>query len=205
MVRDPWTWHMCRGEFERAWAISDAVLGRRRGLTSSHLPRHEQWIWDGTPLHGKRVLVRCYHGLGDTIQFIRYAPLLRAIASQVTVWIQPALMRLFSDMPGIDRLLPLDDGAPECDYDAEVELMELPHVFRTTLATIPRAVPYINVPVVGDWAASPERETVSPAGSALSSSKGVAVLVFPKSGDWDARRDVPVHELARLAAVPGVS
>src|SRR4051812_11429743 len=203
MVLDPWTRHMRRGEFEQAWAISDAVLERRRGLTSCHLPRHEQWIWDGTPLRGKRVLVRCYHGLGDTIQFIRYAPLLKAIASHVIVWMQPALIPLFADMPGIDQLLPLHDGTPECDYDIDVELMELPHVFRTTLATIPRAVPYVNVPVVG--AASIGAGTTSAGASALPSREDVAVVVFPRSGDWDPRRDVPVHEIARLAAVPGVS
>ena len=65
---------MRRGAFEAAWAISDAVLRARAGVPCWHWPRHLQYIWDGTPLTGKRVLVRCYHGLGDTIQFIRYAP-----------------------------------------------------------------------------------------------------------------------------------
>jgi hypothetical protein len=205
MVLDAWTRHMGRGEFERAWAISDAVLQRRRGLTSSHLPRHEQWIWDGTPLHGKRVLVRCYHGLGDTIQFIRYTPLLRAIASRVIVWMPAALIPLFADMPGIDQLLPLHDGTPDCDYDADVEVMELPHVFRTTVATIPRAVPYVTLPVVRDTAGSLGAATASAETAALPSRKDLAIVVFPRSGDWDPGRDVPIHEIARLAAVPGVS
>ena len=138
---DAWTGHMRHGDFEGAWAISDAVLERRRGTTSSHLPRHQQWIWDGTPLRDQRVLVRCYHGLGDTIQFIRYVPLLKAIASRVIVWMQEPLIPLFAGMAGIDELLPLHDGVPECDYDVDVEVMELPHIFRTTVKTIPRAVP----------------------------------------------------------------
>src|SRR5881394_1008873 len=116
MHSDPWTWHMRRGEFERAWAISDAVLERRRGQTASHLPRHEQWIWNGTLLDGKRVLVRCYHGLGDTIQFIRYVAVLKSVASRVIVWMQPPLIPLFASLAGIDELLPLHDGTPDCEY-----------------------------------------------------------------------------------------
>jgi glycosyl transferase family 9 (putative heptosyltransferase) len=186
-----WFHHMRRGEFERAWAISDAVLQRRRGQPCSHLPRHEQWTWDGTPLDGKRVLVRCYHGLGDTIQFIRYIPVVKAVASRVIVWMQPSLMPLFTGMAGIDELLPLHEGTPGCEYDVDVEIMELPHVFRTTVETIPRAGPYVRAPRWRPALAAP--------------CKGVAIAVFPTSGDWDRRRDLPLDELARLARVPGVS
>jgi hypothetical protein len=190
---------MRRGAFERAWAVSDAVLARRRGTPSSHLPRHQQWIWDGTPLDGKRVLVRCYHGLGDTIQFIRYAPIVKAIASQVIVWIQPPLIPLFAGMAGIDELLPLHEGTPDCDYDVDVEVMELPYVFRTTVQTIPRAVPYVRVIPDPAWG------TASAGAARLASAEQRAVLVFPTSGDWDRRRDLPIEQLARLAGVPDVS
>jgi hypothetical protein len=202
---DAWTRHMRRGEFERAWALSDAALERRRGRTSRHLPRHEQWIWDGAPLDGRRVLVRCYHGFGDTIQFIRYAPLLKKIASRVIVWMQPKLMPLFTGMAGIDELLPLHDGTPDCEYDVDVELMELPHVFRTTLETIPRAVPYVRLPAMPGEPDSHVWGLPPPIPSARRSSNDVAVLVFPTSGDWDQRRDLPIEELAKLARVPGVS
>src|SRR3712207_6559067 len=138
-------YHMRRGEFEAAWALSDAVLRARAGVPCWHLPRHLQYIWDGTPLAGKRVLVRCYHGLGDTIQFIRYVPLVSAIAAEVIVWAQPALIPILRTVRGIGRLLPLHTGAPAVEYDLDVEVMELPHVFRTTLATLPAEVPYLHV------------------------------------------------------------
>src|SRR4051812_44087459 len=108
--RDPshaWIRHMRSGRFEAAWEVSDAVLRARAGTLCWHLPRHEQYVWDGRPLAGKRVLVRCYHGLGDTIQFIRYAPLLKSIAAEVSVWAQPPLIPLLRTVRGIDRLLPL--------------------------------------------------------------------------------------------------
>ena len=75
-----WMAHMRAGDFARAWAISEALLRERAGVPCDHLPRHYQWIWDGRPLDGARVLIRCYHGLGDTLQFIRYAPLVKARA-----------------------------------------------------------------------------------------------------------------------------
>lgn len=179
---------MRRGEFAEAWQHSDANLAARAGQPCHHWPRHLQYVWDGRPLTGRRVLVRCYHGLGDTIQFIRYLPLLRALAAETSVWAQPELLPLLATAPGIDRLLPLHDGAPEVAYDADVEIMELPHLFRTTLATIPAAVPYLHVPA-RQLAAAPGQLKVG--------------LVW-QAGNWDARRSVPFGLLAPLAAVPGV-
>jgi len=134
---DGWMQHMRRGDFEAAWRVSDRVLRVRSGVPCDHLPRHLQYFWDGRPLDGKRVLIRCYHGLGDTIQFVRYAPFVRARAREVILWVQPKLFPLFRSVPGIDLLLPLHDGLPDVDFDTSVEIMELPHVFRTTTSTIP--------------------------------------------------------------------
>src|SRR5205085_377265 len=116
-LADYWMRHMRRGEFEAAWEISDALLRSRAELQCGDLPRHLQAVWDGKPLDGKRVLVRCYHGLGDTIQFIRYAPLLKAVAARVIVWAQPRLLPLLQTARGIDQLLPLHEGQPEADFD----------------------------------------------------------------------------------------
>jgi len=141
---DKWSHLIRHGAFEEAWQISDAVLQSRAGKPCWHWPRHYQYIWDGTPLQGKRVLVRCYHGLGDTIQFIRYAPLIKRIAKKVIVWAQPSLIPLVETVEGIDQILPLHDGTPEVAFDVDVESMELPHIFRTTLATIPATIPYLH-------------------------------------------------------------
>jgi hypothetical protein len=178
---------MRRGDFARAWEVSDRVLVTRRGRRSDDLPRHQQWIWNGTSLAGKRVLIRCYHGLGDTIQFIRYIPLLQAIAGEVAVWAQPAVIPLLATVRSRPLLLPLHDGVPEYDYDADIELMELPHYFRTTLETIPADVPYIHA-----QARDRGRRRDS-----------VTVCVFPKAGDWDGRRTLPDYLLPRLR-VPGI-
>src|SRR5579875_3873733 len=59
-----WMCAMLRGDFAAAWRVSDQVLRRRAGASAAHLPYHLRWVWDGTPLAGRDVLIRCYHGLG---------------------------------------------------------------------------------------------------------------------------------------------
>ncbi len=180
---------MRRGAFEEAWQNSDQTLRARAGKPCWHLPRHFQYIWDGASLEGKRVLVRCYHGLGDTIQFIRYAPLLKQVAAEVKVWAQPPLLPLLQTVAGIDELLPLHDGTPDTEYDADVEIMELPHVFRTTLHTIPAAdKPYLHA---APLPLSSEKDTL-------------AVGLVWQAGDWDERRSVPFSVLAPIAKVAGI-
>jgi hypothetical protein len=177
-----------RGDFESAWRISDTLLRSAGAAPCGDVPRHLQRVWDGSSPIGKRVLVRCYHGLGDTVQFIRYAPLLRAVAAEVIVWAQPCLLDLLRSVRGIDRLLPLSDGQPEVDYDMDVEVMELAHMFRTTLATVPADVPYLHA----------ERAAT------VGSSGALAVGVVWQAGDWDVGRSVPVALLEPWADISGI-
>ncbi len=179
---------MRRGDFERAWEASDAALAADRGAMHD-LPRHLRAVWDGTPLDGRRVLVRCHHGLGDTLQFVRYLPLVERRARSVSVLAQPALLPLLRTMGGAACLLPLDD-APDPPHDVDVEVMELPHVFRTSLATLPADVPYLHVPA----APRPDRAP-----------DGLAVGIVWRVGDWAPHRAIPLARLAPLADVPGVT
>ena len=183
-----WMRNMRAGDFGRAWVVSDEVMRRRVGKTCDHLPRHFQWVWNGDSLDDKRVLIRCYHGLGDTIQFIRYAPLVRQLASRVIVWAQPALIPLLRSARGIDDLLPLHAGAPEIDYDADVESMELAHVFRSTTETLPKEIPYLHV---------------TPA--ELSRAGNLQVGLVWKCGDWAPERSIPIELLLPLAEIEGVT
>jgi len=183
-----WLYHMRQGNFEAAWVCADKTLILRSGKPCWHLPRHFQYIWNGDSLQDKRVLIRCYHGLGDTIQFIRYAPLVKAIAKKVMVWVQPKLVPLLKTVKGIDELLPLHDGSPEVSYDVDIELMELPHFFRSTLASIPVIIPYLHV---------------QPTPLSLSS-KQLAVGLVWKAGDWDENRSLPFSFFYPLGKLPGI-
>lgn len=185
----PNAWMQCMrlGNFEEAWKLSDKVLAA--GVNRDpQLPRHYQCVWDGRPLTGKRVLVRCYHGLGDTIQFIRYIPKLKQIAKEVIVWAQEQLLELLKGIPGIDLLLPLHDGAPEVSYDVDLEVMELPFIFRTTLNTIPCKIPYLHVQPLS-----------------LSDENKFNVGLVWQSGNWNQSRCIPFEALAPLAALKNVN
>ena len=187
---DRWLAHMRRGDFAAAWAESDWLLQHGGRRQDPRLPRHEQAVWDGTPPHGRRVLVRCYHGLGDTIQFARFLPRLAALAAEVTTWAQPALLPLLATMPDAGRLLPLHDGVPAVDHEVDVEIMELAHLFRVTPATLPARVPYLHV---------------APAAGVRRAAGALAVGVAWRAGGWDDRRSVPPALLAPLTRVPGVT
>ena len=189
--KDPWTECMLRGEFARAWAISDAALRERKGVPCWHWPRHFQYLWDGTPLAGKRVLVRCYHGLGDTIQFARFLAPLRQIAREVIVWAQPTLIPLLENVAGVDLVLPLHDGVPEVACDVDVEIMELAHVFRVTPDMLSARVPYLSAGSA-EWV----RTRLGP--------DELAVGLVWRAGDWDLRRSLKLEQLEPLSRVRGV-
>ena len=180
---DAWVAHMRRGEFEQAWRISDALL--RLGPLPPDTPRHGQVVWNGAAIDGRRVLVRCYRGLGDTIQFIRYAPLIRAHAATLTVWAQPRLIPLLEHVPGIDVLLPVHEGEVGVPYDVDAEVMELPYVFRSSLESIPADVPYIHVePAV------------------LPPSERPRVGLVWSASDWTPQRSLPFAMLSPLLPLP---
>src|SRR5215212_4607558 len=89
-----WVSAMRNCEFDRAWTITDRDLAiYRQTRSDKHKgPRHLQRIWRGEELRNRRVLVRCYHGLGDTIQFARFLPPLAERVRELTVWCQPELL-----------------------------------------------------------------------------------------------------------------
>lgn len=178
---------MRAGRHEEAWELSDAFLARRRatGFTSAsdrHLPPHLRTVWDGRPIDGRPVLVRCHHGLGDTIQFVRLLPLLARRAGRVAIAMQAELVALLrgSIARGVE-IVPADAPARGA---AEVELLELPHLLRLGMSEVPRAVPYIAVD------RRPRRA-------------GCVGIVW-RGGDWDARRSIPTEALGVLDRVPAV-
>jgi hypothetical protein len=146
-VLSGWLAAMYAGDFEAAWQQTDRIEIPRRAAESAGnpQPRPEQLVWNGQAFEGKRVLVRCEHGLGDSIQFLRYVPLLRSRAAEVIVKLQPPLLALFSGMAGVDQLINAWTPEPDPPHDIAIECMELPYAFRSTISTLPAEVPYLPV------------------------------------------------------------
>ena len=106
-------------------------------------PPRENWLGD-TPVDGKTLLVCCEQGLGDTLQFVRYVPLLNARGAKVILRVQEALRPLLSNMPGAAVVTAADENLPP--FDHYCLLLSLPLAFGTELNTIPSAVPYVTAP-----------------------------------------------------------
>jgi tetratricopeptide (TPR) repeat protein len=151
--------------------------------------------WDGGPLEGKTILLWCEQGVGDGMQFVRYAPLVKARGGTVLLECPPGLTRLMATCPGVDRALPGGEGLPP--FDVQIPLMSLPAVFGTTLETVPADIPYLF--------AEPQR--VEHWKERLAQVDGYRVGVVwqgnPRFG-WDHFRSFPLAALGPLAAVEGV-
>ena len=150
--------------------------------------------WDGRPLDGKTILLHTEQGLGDTIQFIRYAALLRQSGARVIVACQKALLQVLKSCPGIDLLVP--ETAPAPAFDAHVPLMSLPGIFQTSLESIPGKTPYLfaDSELVGKW-----RER-------LREFSGFKIGICWQGNSayrGDGYRSIALPEFAPLARIPG--
>lgn len=189
---ESWNAAMLAGDFEAAWRVSDRVLCNtpRAALNRRDLPFHRRAVWDGTPLAGRQVLVHCYHGLGDIVQFCRYLPPLAARVAGLSVQAPLETHGMLRGLPGVGRLLPLDDAVALPAHEVAIELMELPYACRSTLATLPHRVPYLH----GATQSKPCRQ-----GGAL------RVGLAWAAGCWDGgHRSPPSACFAPLAAIPGI-
>jgi Tfp pilus assembly protein PilF len=165
-------------------------------------PHSDEPTWTGEPLCDQTLLVRAEQGLGDTIQFLRYLPLVRQRVRRVLVEVPASLLPLLR-VSGVEGLVA---QAALCDpprsaalppFDLQVSLVSLPRIFRTALETIPAGVPYLkaDVDLVARW-----RDKLSgPPGLKV----GIAWQGSPSYRD-DRFRSIPLVCFAPLAAVPGV-
>ena len=87
--------------------------------------------WDGAPLDGRRILIQAEQGYGDTIQFLRYLPMVRGRGGQVVLECPPALKRLLSPLADQARIIAQGEARP--DFDVWLPIMSLPRVFGTHL------------------------------------------------------------------------
>ena len=107
------------------------------------LRQFPQPLWLGqTPLAGKTLLLHYEQGLGDTLQFCRYAPLLAAQGARVLLEVQRPLLHTLLRLPGVSVVI--EKGAPLPDFDLHCPLMSLPLACRTELDTIPLPQGYLS-------------------------------------------------------------
>jgi Tfp pilus assembly protein PilF len=179
------------GDYARGWPEYEWRWRRPRTP-----PRpFQQPRWDGGPLGGRTILLYCEQGLGDAIQFVRYAPLVKDRGGAVVLECPGALIPLLSTCPGIDR--PVARGQPLPDFDVQVPLLSLPGLLGTTLQTVPAQVPYLFA----------EEKRVERWRRVLGPPPGLKVGIIWQGNPQhpaDYVRSIPLAQFAPLAGVEGV-
>jgi tetratricopeptide (TPR) repeat protein len=131
---------LLRGEYDEGWALYER---RWQSSLQAAARKFAQPLWLGqTPVAGRTLLLHAEQGLGDTLQFCRYVPLVAALGARVILEVPAPLAQLLAGLDGCDQIVVRGDELPA--FDAHCPLMSLPHAFRTTVATIPAPVPYLR-------------------------------------------------------------
>jgi len=153
--------------------------------------------WQGEDIGGKSILLHSEQGLGDTIQFLRYVPLIAERARHVVLEIPRALVRMAASLP-IDNVTIVPKGRASPSADAHAPLLSLPRIFNTRVDSIPGRVPYLTPrrPLVERWA------RIVPGDFRL---KVGLVWGGNKEHKGDRRRSIALERLAPLFAIEGIA
>jgi tetratricopeptide (TPR) repeat protein len=132
--------HLKRGEFEKGWPLFEW----RRQLSGQPPVRIANSPWNGGKADGLTILLHAEGGFGDTIQYVRYAPMVRQRAGRVLLECQTELAPLLASVAGVDQIIPRGQTLPA--FDLQISLVSLPMAFKTDLNSIPSHVPYLTAP-----------------------------------------------------------
>lgn len=181
------------GDFAQGWRHYEWRLAR----TAIPQPIRPGRRWNGGNLAGKSVLLQTEQGLGDAVQFIRYAPMVASRGGRVLVSCRPPLRRLFETVDGVAEMI--DEAAPTPAFDCWAPLLSLPALFGTTQATIPAEVPYLRADpaLIAAWG---ERL----AGLNGQKKVGVAWRGSPDHPN-DRSRSIAAGQFARILSVSGLA
>lgn len=176
------------GRLGEAWELYE---WRWRAVKGLSMPKVDRPLWDGGRGQGRTVLIRCEQGYGDAIQFVRYLSMVREKGWRVVLECPPKLERLFVVSGIADAVIPF--GAQRPAFDAWLPVMSLPRAFRTDVANIPAAGPYLTIP---------------PAPRHGAGDAGLKVGIVWQGSLTNGRgrfRSCMLADLAPLGRIPGVS
>lgn len=184
------------GDMEKGWRRYEARLLLPREIRPKRT--FAQPSWTGASFHGKTLLVWAEQGLGDTLMFLRYLPIVRALGGRVILEVQPALRALITANRVADLVIPR--GAPLPRFDLQASLLSLPWIFRTVPSSIPSEVPYLVIP--------PSSAPSTGLADCLTRSTGEKHIGLVWAGNQghvrDHERSLLPEALAPLAAIPHV-
>jgi tetratricopeptide (TPR) repeat protein len=178
------------GQFERGWEDYEVRAAARSALAGSDAP-----LWNpGEALAGRTLALRAEQGLGDTLQFCRYAAVLARSGTPVVLTAPRSLVRLLNSLGGGVRVVPEDEPLPP--HALQCPLLSLPQRLGTCADTIPAAVPYLAPPAGLLRAWSARLADLHPPGRVR---VGLAFSGESRFNN-DHNRSVPPERLAALVA-----
>ena len=204
---------MLLGDYEQGWPEYE-WRWTQPGFTRRQFT---QPAWDGSDLAGRSILLYAEQGLGDTLHFIRYAPLVSQRGGKVIVECQPALVRLLKGVEGIDKLIA--ESSPLPPFDVQAAMFSLPAIFHTTVGTIPATVPYLHADpkLIDKWRHELNSRSRQPGGTVATTRSGPARQAGPTGAfkvgiawqgsptyGYDNLRSIPLEKFARLTQIEGV-
>jgi hypothetical protein len=208
-VETRWNQALCllqMGRFEAGWREYEwrweraRIKRQRRGFA--------QPLWRGDfSIDGKTILLHAEQGLGDTLQFCRYAALVSKLGARVVLEVPAALMRLMTTLDGVDQLV--EAGQPLPPFDCHCPLLSLPLALRTVETSIPAATPYLSA---DPQAARAWRERIGTTADGCTHRRLKVGLVWAGENrahvaelrKIDARRSIALERFAPLLEVPNV-
>ncbi|HEV2220672.1 MAG TPA: tetratricopeptide repeat-containing glycosyltransferase family protein, partial [Casimicrobiaceae bacterium] len=176
---------------EYEWRLRLPELGGRAGPPPA--PR-----WQGEDLAGKTLLLTSEQGLGDALQFARYAPGLAARGARVVLQALPPLRRLLASAPGVASTIAAGDAPPECDFS--IPLLSVPGALGASSRDPACTVPYLQVD------AAMREDVAARIGGIAGGSRRIGIAWSgSRRNANDSRRSIPLSALARLFALPGIA
>ncbi len=188
---------LLKGDFANGWHQYEWRL-----RTSSARPfLSPSPAWNGGELRGRAILLRCEQGFGDSLQFIRYASLLKQRGGHVIVLAPEPLLRLFKSAPGVDAVASETEAPPPHDFHAC--LMSLPYLVKTRLENIPAPMPYLRptTDAAALWASLLAPYPGFKVGLVWAGNSRIGIA---NANSVDKRRSMRLEQLAPLGAIPDI-
>lgn len=189
--------NMLFGAMTEGWVQHEARFGHPAIKTP--IREFSKPVWDGAPLENRSLLLHWEQGFGDTLMFVRYAPMVKRLGARVILLAQPELADLVATCPGVDEVVAEGDALPS--FDLHLPLLSLPRIFQTNLESIPAEVPYLDVPA---WV--PNRDGIA---ECLKSAPDRIRIGIAWSGSpihpRDSERSIPPEAFRPLQSLPQVA
>jgi FkbM family methyltransferase len=182
-----------KGDYEAGWEDYEFRFDEDENIRVPHdAPR-----WDGAPLAGRTLLLEAEQGMGDTIQFVRFAAeIKRRHDARIILAVEKALVPLLTGVAGVDEILPRNERRPA--FDVWLPLLSVPGLLKHDPRKSPAEVPYLR--------AGPQR--VESWRERLAHLKGIKIGIAWQGNRFnkvDHRRSFPLRQLAPLGKVHGVT